>query len=78
MEGLHGCPLLSRLWLTENRISELQGLGAASGLRELYLTSNRITAMRGLEQLSQLKVCAVCARAAPGVQASVHGLPGMN
>ena len=61
IQGLEGCPNLSRLWLTENEISVIQGLNHCLQLRQLYLYSNHISCIEGLDNLSNLEVLACTA-----------------
>lgn len=61
IQGLEGCPNLSRLWLTENEVSVIQGLDHCLQLRELYLYSNHISCIEGLGNLNNLEVLACTA-----------------
>ena len=61
IQGLEGCPNLSRLWLTENEIMVIQGLDHCLQLQHLYLYSNHISCIEGLDNLTNLEVLACLA-----------------
>lgn len=57
LEGFSGedCPHLKCLILSNNRLTNLEGLSKFPELEELYLASNQLTSMRGLEEFNNLK-----------------------
>jgi Leucine-rich repeat (LRR) protein len=54
MEGLHGCPRLRRLWLSQNQIRTISDLHCVPELEELWLQSNTISSLQGLEACQSL------------------------
>lgn len=50
------CPLLKELWISETKVSQIEGLQGLVELRKLYLYSNQIRRIENLDHLKNLEV----------------------
>ena len=55
MPALAGCPALEELWVTECRLTAIEGLDACAQLQRLHLFDNRIQKIDNLHHLTGLQ-----------------------